>query len=78
MGKQKDGVFKIVDIKEEDGFYEFRYTLIGLAGHFRGETLEVFPGYTGGDFFFADPIPQMGMGRNIKHITFLAIKVEQL
>jgi hypothetical protein len=75
---KKIEVCKISDIKEEDGFYEFRYTIIGLHGHFRGETLEIFPGFTGGDFFFADPIPKIGALKNVKYLTFLAIKVEPL
>ena len=75
---KKIEVCKITDVKEQDGFYEFRYTLIGLHGHFRGETLETFPGFTGGDFFFADPIPKIGVLKNVKHLTFLAIKVEEV
>jgi hypothetical protein len=71
-------VCKISDIKEEDGFYEFRNTIIGLHGHFRGETLETFPGYVGGDFFFSDHIPEVGKLKNVKYLTFLAIKVEPL
>jgi hypothetical protein len=78
MPKSKDAVYRIVDVSERDAAHEFRYTLIGLHGHFRGDVLEVVPGYSGGDFFFADPIPHLGMGKNIKHITFLAIKVESL
>ena len=77
MTKKKDEIFKIVDVHTNDAAYEFRYTLIGLYGHFRGDTLEVYPGYDGGDFFFADPV-QLGPSRSVKHITFLAIKVEQL
>ena len=78
MTKKKDEIFKIVDVHTNDAAYEFRYTLIGLHGHFRGDTLEVYSGYDGGDFFFSDPIPKLGVAKNVKHITFLGIKVEPL
>jgi hypothetical protein len=78
MPKSKDAVYKIVDVNERDAAHEFRHTLIGMHGHFRGDVLEVVPGYLGGDFFFADPISHLGTGKNVKHITFLAIKVEPL
>ena len=48
MPKSKDAIYKIVDISERDSFYEFRYTIVGLHGHFRGEVLEAVPGYDGG------------------------------
>jgi hypothetical protein len=78
MPKSKDAVYEIVDISDMDSFSEYRFTFIGLHGHFRGDILEAVPGYSGGDFFFSNPIPQLGMMRNVKYITFLAIKVEPL